>query len=221
MPVPALTKRPSRTASPEVRRQQLIDATIASIGKFGISGTTLNRVTQEAGLSLGLVNFHFKSKDALLVATLQHLADEHRDLWIRKSTRDDLDAMAKLRAIVEAQFHPRICNRRKLAVWFAFFGETRHREAYRKASENVDLERQHITTQLCAEIIEEGGYDNVSSGEVSRTLEGLFDGLWLNVLTYPHRFNRETARQDLLAYLRRCFPQHSLKTAPSQEASQT
>jgi len=207
MPAPALNKAPSRTASPEIRRQQLIDATIASISRFGISGTTLNRVTQEAGLSLGLVNFHFKSKDALLLATLRHLADEHRDLWIGRS-RSDLDPMAKLRAIVEAQFHPRICNRRKLAVWFAFFGETRHREAYRKSSGEVDLERQTITMQLCAQIVDEGGYEDVAPDEVSRTLEGLFDGLWLNILTYPDRFNRQTALQDVLAYLSRSFPKH-------------
>ncbi|MFG6569072.1 MULTISPECIES: TetR family transcriptional regulator C-terminal domain-containing protein [Sulfitobacter] len=209
MSAPASPETPSRTASPEVRRQQLIDATITSISKFGISGTTLNRVTQEAGLSLGLVNFHFTSKDALLLATVRHLADEHRDLWIRKSKRRDLDPMAKLRAIVEAQFHPRICNRRKLAVWFAFFGEARHREAYRKSSGEEDLERQRITMQLCAEIVDEGGYRDVASDEVSRTLEGLFDGLWLNILTYPDRFNRQAVLGDVLAYLFKCFPKHA------------
>lgn len=208
MSAPVSSKAPARTASPEIRRQQLIDATITSICKFGISGTTLNRVTQEAGLSLGLVNFHFKSKDALLLAALRYLADEHRDLWINKSSRGDLDPMAKLRAIVEAQFHPRICNRRKLAVWFAFFGEKRHREAYRKSSGEVDLERQRITMRLCAEIVDEGGYEDVAPDEVSRTLEGLFDGLWLNILTYPDRFSRQTALQDVLGYLCRCFPKH-------------
>jgi len=205
----ASPETPSRTASPEVRRQQLIDATITSISKFGISGTTLNRVTQEAGLSLGLVNFHFKSKDALLLATVRHLADEHRDLWISKSKRPDLDPMAKLRAIVEAQFHPRICNRRKLAVWFAFFGEARHREAYRQSSGALDLERQRVTRALCTEIVKQGDSENVAPEEVSRTLEGLFDGLWLNILTYPDRFNRHTARQDVLTYLAGCFPNHA------------
>lgn len=186
----------------------MIEATITSISKHGISGTTLNRVTQEAGLSLGLVNFHFESKEALLAATVAHLAEEHRALWIGKSSRADIDAASTLRAVVDAQFHPKICNRRKLAVWFAFFGESRHRQAYRKTSGSVDLERQDATAGLCATIIAEGGYAGVSPEGVSQTLEGLFDGLWLNILMYPDRFTRQKAREHVLSCLSLWFPRH-------------
>ncbi|WP_372612509.1 TetR/AcrR family transcriptional regulator [Aquicoccus sp.] len=198
----------SRTAPPEARRRQLIEATIASISKHGISGTTLTKVTQEAGLSLGLVNFHFENKETLLAATLRHLADEHRALWISKSSLCEIDAATKLQAIVDAQFHPRICNRRKLAVWFAFFGESRHRQAYRKISGNVDLERQNVTAGLCDQIIIEGGYQGISAQAMSRMLEGLFDGLWLNILMYPDRFTRQTARDNVASNLNLWFPRH-------------
>lgn len=200
--------KPPRTAPPEARRQQLIEATITSISKHGISGTTLARVTQQAGLSLGLVNFHFESKEALLKATLEHLADEHRSLWISKSSRPDIAPAAKLQAIIDAQFHPKVCNRRKLSVWFAFFGESRQRRAYRKVSECVDEERQIVTADLCARIIAEGGYGDVDPEEISRMLEGLFDGLWLNILMYPDRFSRQAARAHVSSYLHRCFPRH-------------
>ncbi|WP_245710964.1 TetR/AcrR family transcriptional regulator [Citreimonas salinaria] len=201
-------KNPPRTASPEERRRQLIEATVTSISKHGISGTTLARVTQEAGLSIGLVNFHFESKEALLKATLQHLADEHRRLWIKESSRPDIDAAAKLRAIVDAQFHPKVCNRRKLAVWFAFFGESEHRRNYRNVSRAVDEERQSVTAHLCASIVIEGGYVGVAPHQVSQMLEGLFDGLWLNILMYPERFNRRNARDQVASYLHFCFPRH-------------
>jgi len=199
-------KNSPRTASPEARRQQLIEATITSISKHGISGTTLARVTQEAGLSIGLVSFHFKSKEALLKATLQQLAEEHRRLWIGESSRQDIDAAAKLRAIVEAQFHPKVCNRRKLAVWFAFFGETGHRQAYRAVSQAVDEERQFVTADLCAAIAAEGGHTGIRPRDVSLTLESLFDGSWLNILMYPDRFTPAKAHEQVVSYLRLCFP---------------
>ena len=56
-----LNERTGRTASKAVRRQQLIEATIDSIAKYGISGTTMTTVTGLAGLSVGIVNFHFFS----------------------------------------------------------------------------------------------------------------------------------------------------------------
>jgi TetR/AcrR family transcriptional repressor of bet genes len=63
-----------------VRRQQLIEATIESIAKFGISGTTMTTVTGFAGLSVGIVNFHFDSVENLFEETLFSLAAEHRDI---------------------------------------------------------------------------------------------------------------------------------------------
>lgn len=200
-------KRP-RTAPPEVRRRQLIDATITCISKYGISGTTLTAVTKEAGLSLGLVNFHFKSKDALLTETLNVLAQEHRDLWMRSLARDDLAASEKLRAIVDAQFDPGICSRKKLGVWFAFFGETAYRKSYRLNSAHIDIERQETSAELCRQIIAEGQYSNVDADCVSFTLESMFDGFWLNMLMYPARFTREEAIKSVIAYLGSAFPDH-------------
>lgn len=70
-----------RFASRETRRQQLVDATIASVAELGLSETTLASVTRRAGLSHGTVNFHFRSKRGLLVETLRHLTGEHRARW--------------------------------------------------------------------------------------------------------------------------------------------
>ena len=90
-----MTQEPQSTGKPnvvkEARQRQLIDATISTIGRVGYSGTTLNHVAGAAGLSPGIVNFYFKSKDQLLAATLAQLAEEHESLWLakidRKSTR--------------------------------------------------------------------------------------------------------------------------------------
>jgi AcrR family transcriptional regulator len=197
-----------RTAPPQVRRKQLIDATITCVSKYGISGTTLIAVTREAGLSLGLANFHFKSKDALLAETLKALAEEHRALWMKALVREDLTAAEKLREMVDAQFHPRICSRKKLAVWFAFFGEAAYRKSYRLNSSHIDMERQEISAGLCRRIIAEGGYEGVDAERVSQTLEGLFDGFWLNMLMYPDRFRRDDAAQHVFAFLGASFPDH-------------
>lgn len=200
-------KKQPRTAPPETRRKQLIDATITCISKQGISGTTLTAVTKEAGLSLGLVNFHFKSKEALLSATLAHLAQEHRQMWARDAARADLTAAQKLQSLVDAQFHPKICSQEKLAVWFAFFGEAKQRTAYRSSSAQIDMERQEVCANLCQDIIEDCGSENANSEDIAQTLEGLFDGLWLNMLLYPQKFTRATSSRQVMEYLNRAFPQ--------------
>lgn len=195
----------SRTASPDERRKQLTEATIESITKNGISGTTMRVVSQIAGLSLGLVNFHFSSKEALLEETLRGLALEHRQLWLDEVGRDDLGPEDKINAIVDAQFDAKVCNRRKLAVWFAFFGEAKYRKFYRKITAGIDAERLENCSDLFQRIADEGQVLRPPD-QMAEALEGLFDGLWLNILMYPDRFSRATAREQVRSYLAMCCP---------------
>ncbi len=206
-------KTGARTASKEVRRTQLIEATISSIAKHGISGTTMTTVTDFAGLSLGIVNFHFKSKQNLLEETLLFLAQEHHDQWQKSYREAGLSAAAKLLAIVDAHYHPRICSRKKLAVWFAFYGEAGRRAAYRARVDGIDDERFETSIGLIEEIIAEGGYEGVDARTIAQTLEGLYDGLCLNILLYPEDYSRTQAKAQIRTYLSAVLPAHFEKPA--------
>ena len=213
MDLPGSATIRTRTAPPDVRRQQLIEATIVSISQNGISNTTMTTITQLAGLSLGLVNFHFKSKEALLTATLLHLAEEHRCLWMTGVAKPKLKPALKILAIVKAQFHPQICNRKKLAVWFAFFGEAAYRKSYRSSTTCIDAERRETLINICSEIISEGDY-TAKPEEVANTLEAMFDGFWLNMLMYPDTFTGADSASQIIAYLAHAFPFHFAKMDP-------
>ena len=63
-----------RKIAKQRRREQLIQATIECISKRGFAGTTLAHVSRQAGLSQGIVNLHFDSKENLLTETLQVFA---------------------------------------------------------------------------------------------------------------------------------------------------
>ena len=68
-----------RSLSKKARRKQLIEATIKCIADNGLSGTTMADVTQQAGLSLGIVNLHFQSKEKLLIETMRYISTEYTD----------------------------------------------------------------------------------------------------------------------------------------------
>ena len=120
-----------RSAPREKRRHQLINATIDAIAERGFSDTTLETVSKGAGLSHGTINFHFKSKDLLFIETLKFLAQEHYEHWRASLSEAGPTPREQLIALIETDFAPAICNPRKLAVWFAFWGEAKARPAYR------------------------------------------------------------------------------------------
>ena len=203
-----------RTETKAVRRLQLIEATIDSIAQRGIGGTTMSTVTEGAGLSLGLANFHFKTKQNLLEATLLHLANEHHDQWKKAHCAEGISAADKLEAIVASHFHPRICTQRKLSVWFAFYGEAGRRDVYRSLIEHIDDERFDTTIALIREIKEDGGYGGPGARQVALGLESLYDGMWLNILLYPNDFKRVAGKDHVMAYLASLYPQHFETPAP-------
>ena len=172
----AAGKGNGRTASREARRQQLIDATIDSISKRGFSGTTLETVTRGANLSHGIVNFYFRTKEDLYLETLGHLTGEHYRRWYGAMTRAGPDPARQLGAIVDADFDRTICSRRKLAVWFAFWGQAKYRPNYLRIHSRYDDERFEEISRLCREIAADGAYGGLDPESVARCLESLVDG---------------------------------------------
>jgi len=197
-----------RTAPREVRRKQLIMAAMDSISKRGFSDTTLKHVTEKAKLSHGVVNYHFDSKEALYNATLGYLAKEHYDLWTKYQAEAGSDPVEQLIAIIEADFDKKVCTKQKLAVWFAFWGQAKYRPNYLKIHNNYDNERHSEITRICKEIIKDGNYQNLKADGVSRTIEALTDGFWLDMMLYPSEAKRMESRDDCMRAISLIFPKH-------------
>jgi TetR/AcrR family transcriptional regulator, transcriptional repressor of bet genes len=201
-----LAKR--RTAPAEERREQLILATIRCVADHGLADTTIATVAQEAGLSQGIVNLHFRSKDGLLTETLRYLADEYRNAVQEAAAAGEVNPVDGLLAMVELDFRRSICSRDKLAVWFAFWGERRFRPTYRRICAERDRSYDDMVRLTCARLCQDGGYADVEPGLVADGLSALTDGLWLDLLVRPESMSRERAKRISLSYLADVFPRH-------------
>ncbi len=194
-----------RTASKEQRQVQLIKATIRSIAKNGLSVTTMATVAKEAQLSQGIINLHFQSKERLLEETLLYVVDEYRCAWRKALESSGDSAVEKLVSMLNVDFDKRICQRNKLAVWFAFWGESRSRLTYRKIYAEREKEYKQVLNGLCREICSQGQSD-VSASHIATGLVSMHVGLWLDLLLAPAEMNLEQARSISHSYLAVVFP---------------
>ncbi len=194
--------------SKEVRRKQLIEATIRAIGRFGYANATLTHVANEAGLSPGIVNFYFKSKEQLLVATLEQIAEEYSALWQAAISKGNVSPAAGLDAMIETDFHPSVCNFEKISIWYAFWAEARNHGAYHEVVSRLEGDYLHQTEGLCNRIIAEGGYQEIDGREIAVGLNAMIDGLWFDCLIDPKAFNRSEAKRVCRIYLAAVFPAH-------------
>ncbi len=197
-----------RTAPREVRRKQLIMAAIDSISKRGFAETTLRHVTEKANLSHGVVNYHFDSKEALYDATLGFLTQEHYSVWTHYLDAAGPTPAERIEAIIRADFDKKICTRKRLAVWFAFWGQAKYRPNYLKIHNRFDNERHDEIATCCAEMTPEGANQSAEIARAARIIESMVDGAWLCLMLYPEVTDREVSRDDCLHTLRNMFPDH-------------
>jgi len=191
------------------RRQQLIDATIRCIAQQGLSAITLQMVTREAGLSVGIANLHFQSKDNLLRETLRFVAEEYHGGQIQIMEGAAIVNLGeRLDALLDFQLGRGVTQRQKMSVWFAYYGEAGARPVYQKIVATSDRLAAQKLEALFVEIIKEGGYAGSDARELAIGYSALIDGLHLGLLVTPRELTKRCARAVARDFLRRAFPLH-------------
>jgi TetR/AcrR family transcriptional repressor of bet genes len=198
----------SRAEGKQRSRQKLITATINSIGKRGFADTTLARVAEGAGLSRGIVNFHFRTKDALFLETLRFMSREYREHWVRAYDEAGPTPAEKLEAVVMVDFDPPISNRNRLAAWLAFYGEAKSRPTYMSACSDIDQVAFETVGEVCNKIIDEAGYEHIDSDLAVQGLSAMAEGLWLDVIISPSTNDIEKSKATMKMFLASLFPKH-------------
>jgi AcrR family transcriptional regulator len=217
----AAVRAQGRKASKNVRRQQLIDATIQVLAHRGYASLTAADVAKAAGLSVGIINFHFESKEKLLAASLAFLADEYNRNWKAAMDTAGPSTAEQLKAILLADFDDAVFTPTKLAAWIGFWGETQGRPIYREHCAAYDIEHSDVLGRLCKEIIDDGkyGYEPVA---ITRGLEAMGEGLWLGVVTANAEIGANVsaaeARRTISVCLAALFPKHFGATARPEKA---
>lgn len=194
-------------ASKEARREQLVEATLNVIARKGLNAVTLADVSDEAGLSRGIVNFHFESKENLLFAALTSLSREYDENWRRELAAVEGGAAERMRALTLADLSEAVCAPSKLAAWFGFFGAAASRPDYLDLCWAKDDAYLNVLTQTCTELDREGEYGH-DPARIATAIYAMQEGLWLRLMLGKAELSREDALATALSMLGTLFPRH-------------
>ncbi|MEO8667964.1 MAG: betaine-aldehyde dehydrogenase [Bauldia sp.] len=180
----------------DVRRRQLIDATIDTLAEVGFASTTLALIGQRARVSPGLIAHYFDDKDGLLEATLRSLASRLA-LGVSTRLRAAPTPRERVAAVIEAALAPEEFEPRTCSVWLAFWGQVIH---------SVRLKRiQHVYQQR---MLSNFRHDLrrlmplADAARLSIALSAMIDGLWLRAtLSSPNETDSKTARAMASAFV--------------------
>jgi len=190
---PDRTRR--RHSIAEIRRRELAEATLLTMQEYGVKGTTVQRVSERAGLSHGLVHHYFKRKSDMLEAavrlTNRLITDEVIKLRSRCSTpRERVDA------VIEGNFAPAVFNRETAQAWASCSGEAAFNEQFARIMRMIE---KRLISNLLFELRQ-----LMPAAKARATATGLclmIDGIWLKCARAQHPFSRDEAMAPVWQYL--------------------
>jgi TetR/AcrR family transcriptional repressor of bet genes len=196
----------ARAALRQFRRNELIDATIATIYAGGLQDTTLAAIGKRAGLSPALVNHYFDGKDELLEATMRRLArDLGQEVLRRMPSRPT--PLGRLHAIIDGCFSPRHFLPESMTAWLSFWLEVRRNPRFRRL-QTIIIRR--FQSNLMAGLRPLVPADRAT--EIALGLTALIDGFWWRYAVDARSMRPGMARRICRDYLASRLPTPTERT---------
>ncbi|WP_435660842.1 TetR/AcrR family transcriptional regulator [Leisingera caerulea] len=198
----------ARELSKSKNRRHLLDSAADAIFKHGFRGATIAAIQKISGLSRGMINLHFKTKENLLLAVAEDLSNSYSERWKKIARNPDLSARDKLMGIIKVDLSPDILNERDVAIWFAFRSEARSNPEYHKFIDSRDASFHNTIVEICQSLIDEGKYPNGDAHLAADAFIALFEGMWTDFHLHSEEFDRCRAERVCLYIANSLFPDH-------------
>lgn len=185
----------ARQSIERIRREELTEAAWQTLQQWGLTGTTLARVAEQAGVSKGIVLHYFNSKDELLEAAMRRANAALRD-EVSRRLKLAMTPYGRLEAIIEGNFadgffSPEICH-----AWLAFCAEVPRNLQFARLQRAIHARMRSNLMSGLRPLLPPAEAEAAAYGITS-----LIDGLWLRLGLDQGGIDRNLARGQLYHFL--------------------
>jgi len=212
---------PGRKAPEAARREQILNAAFRVAVRQRLAGLGIRDVAREAGLSTGLVLFHFKTKEALIAGLLEWLLENTSVLRPDTQSPDSNSAGAALCALVRAEAQRLSADRRRSELFFDFWvAGTRTMRLRSQMRRALAKYRQEFRTLAAAWLATRGkGGSRATADGVAAAAVSFVHGCAIQAVIDPAGFDLKatlSVLEDLADQLGhgKGFPQRDAKRRP-------
>jgi TetR/AcrR family transcriptional repressor of bet genes len=182
---------------PEIRRPQLIRATMDVINQVGFLNASVAKIGQQAGISPSIINHYFGGKSGLVEATMRSvLKDLSTGINLRLSKVPKDDTLARIEAIVGENFSPHQQNEAVVKTWLAFWAQAMHDPALNRLQ---TVNEKRLLSYLRLEL--KRSMPHAQAQMVATTIAALIDGIWLRGALNRQGIDSNLARRVVMDYL--------------------
>ncbi len=180
-----------------IRKPQLVEATMTVIDRVGLHSASISLISQEAGVSSGIINHYFGGKHGLLKETMRAILRQLSSTVTEQLKRLPKEAhQQRINAIVDSNFIGHQAENKVTKTWLAFWAYSAH-DADLKRLQRINEKRllSHLKIELKA-LFEKDQADIIAHG-----IAALIDGIWLRGTLNPKGIDARKARLIINDYL--------------------
>ncbi|AUG01941.1 TetR family transcriptional regulator [Pseudomonas sp. 09C 129] len=186
---------------PELRKANLIEATLVCLKRHGFQGASIRRICAEAGVSVGLISHHYSGKDELVAEAYLAVTGRVMNLLREAMAQAAPSARERLSAFFRASFSAELLDPQLLDAWLAFWGAVKTAETINQAHEHSYGEYRNELSGVLGDLAAEEGWEDFDADLAAISLSALLDGLWLESGLNPGTFTPNQGMQICEAWV--------------------
>jgi AcrR family transcriptional regulator len=169
----------------ETSRQQVVDAAILTLAKRGFANTSVGDIADAAGMSKGVVHYHFKSKDDLIGRVLAE-CNARMSARVRAAWDEPGQPTERIRRVLREMWASRTDGSPEMRVISDLTAAGVHDPKLRQAlSAMFHASRQELVDEFVASFTSIGLKPKVPAHIIPRLVIATLDGLGLHQMFDP------------------------------------
>jgi len=181
-------------------RSRMLDAAVRLIAREGVDDVRIARIAVEAGVSAGLVHYHFASRDALLAEALEHSYEIAGDVRT-VPMQDGAGALAQLAGMVEQCLPLPGAQRDDWLLWVELWLRAARRPELRATAARLYGRMHEWFATAIAEGVDTGEIPPCDADRAADFAIALLDGYGVRALVADPQLDVDAARREVWAAL--------------------
>lgn len=183
--------RRNRRLPPEQRRQAITAATMRCLASRSVEKISVRDICAEAGVSIGLINYYYDGKEALIAAVYEEIANTLQQTLQQAVEQASGGARARLSAFIRASFLPVNLSTDLMHAWLSFWSMARRSPRIAAVHDRTYNAYLQLLERLIADTAQAAGAHHLDVRLAAIGVSALLDGLWVEWCLNPHTFTPE------------------------------
>lgn len=165
-----------RKPNTDARRAQIVAGLLAAMAEHGYERATIQAIGRHAGLAPGLIHYHFKNKEAILLELVRSLAGVAQARYEALAAETEASD-AKLQAWLQARLaHGTGADPQAVAAWVMIGAEAVRQPQVREVYQAALGEELTLATGLLRDCLAARGKSTASAATLAASLLAFMEG---------------------------------------------